>query len=152
DGIVGYLNAQEQTRDLAASVEAAARTVQISFDQYRDGAIDFTPVVLFESTLAGQQDNLAVARGSIALNLIATYRALGGGWEMRLAREGAHDCETRAITVSAGGWTMRLAREGAHGSKPVGAPAEGAPAPGPESLPPASSLPATSGSGSAIPA
>src|SRR5262249_43657062 len=55
DGIVGYLNAQEQTRNLKASVNAASRTVQISFDQYRDGAVDFTPVVLFESTLAGQQ-------------------------------------------------------------------------------------------------
>ena len=89
DGIVGYLNAHEQTRNLNASVNAARRTVQISFGQYHDGVIDFTPVVLFESTLAGQQDSLAVARANIALNLIATYRALGGGWEMRLAREGA---------------------------------------------------------------
>ncbi len=177
DGIVGYLNAQEQTRNLNASVNAASRTVQISFDQYRDGAVDFTPVVLFESTLASQQDSLAVARGSIALNLIATYRALGGGWEMRLARERAHGCETNAMTISAGGWTMRLEREGAHGGEPVVAPAEGAPAPGPESLrlppltakqarrrakgapvpgpeslPPASSLPATPASASVIPA
>ena len=89
DGIVGYLNAHEQTRNLNSSVNAAKRTVQISFDQYHDGVIDFTPVVLFESTLAGQQDSLAVARSSIALNLIAAYRALGGGWEMRLARDGA---------------------------------------------------------------
>ena len=88
DGIVGYLKAHEETRNLNASVNAAERTVQISVDQYRDGVIDFTPVVLFESTLAGQQDNLAVARANIALNLIATYRALGGGWEMRLARGG----------------------------------------------------------------
>jgi outer membrane protein TolC len=153
DAIVGYLNAQEQTRYLEASVNAASRTVQISFDQYRDGAVDFTPVVLFESTLAGQQDNLAVARGSIALNLIATYRALGGGWEMRLAREeGAHGCEKSGITVSAGGWTMRLAREGADGGQPVATPAAGAPAPGPDFLPPASSVPATLGSASSIPA
>jgi outer membrane protein TolC len=128
DGIVGYLNSQEQTRNLEASVNAADRTVQISFDQYRDGAVDFTPVVLFESTLAGQQDDLAVARGNIALNLIATYRALGGGWEMRLAREGAHGCE------------------------PVVPPTEGAPAPGPESLSPASSLPGTPSPASVIPA
>src|SRR5262245_840195 len=112
DGIVGYLKAQEQTRNLNASVNAAERTVQISFDQYRDGAVDFTPVVLFESTLAGQQDNLALARGNIALSLIATYRALGGGWEMRLARDGANGCETTPIKLSAGGWTMRLEKDG----------------------------------------
>ena len=63
---------------------------KISIDQYRDGVIDFTPVVLFESTLASQQDSFTVARASIALNLIATYRALGGGWEMRLARDGGY--------------------------------------------------------------
>jgi outer membrane protein TolC len=152
DGIVAYLNAQEQTRNLEGSVNAADRTVQISFDQYRYGAVDFTPVVLFESTLASQQDDLAVARGSIALNLIATYRALGGGWEMRLAREGAHGGEPTALTISAGGWTMRLAREGAHAGEPVAAPAEAAPAPGPETLPPASSARATLGPPSALPA
>jgi outer membrane protein TolC len=92
NSIVAFLNAQEETDRLAASVAAAARTVQISFDQYRLGAIDFTPVVLFESTLAQQQDQLAVSRGSITLNLIATYRALGGGWEMRLSRDGGTRC------------------------------------------------------------
>jgi outer membrane protein TolC len=151
DGIVGYLKAQEQTHNLEASVNAASRTVQISFDQYREGAVDFTPVVLFESTLAGQQDALAVARGNIALNLIATYRALGGGWEMRLAREGGHGRETTPFAISAGGWTVCLTREGAHGGEPVVVPAERAPAPGPESPPPASSLPATPGSASVVP-
>jgi outer membrane protein TolC len=177
DGIVGYLKAQEQTRNLNSSVNAAQRTVQISFDQYRDGAIDFTPVVLFESTLAGQQDSLAVARGNIALSLIATYRALGGGWQMRLAREGTHVCETPAIRITAGGWTMHLAKEAADRGAPVMAPAaaapasgpepltlpplttkpatrfaEGAPVTGPEVLPPASSLPATLGRPTEIPA
>jgi outer membrane protein TolC len=88
DSIVGFLNSQEQTARLAASSDAAARTLEISYDQYRLGAIDFTPVVLFESTLAQQQDQLATSQGSIVLNLIATYRALGGGWEMRLTRDG----------------------------------------------------------------
>ena len=90
DAIIGFLKAQEQTDRLAASVVAAARTVEITFDQYRLGAVDFTPVVLFQSTLAQQQDQLVVSRGSIVLNLIATYRALGGGWEMRLSRDGGH--------------------------------------------------------------
>ena len=88
---MAFLDSQDRARRLAASVVAAARTVEISFDQYRLGAIDFTPVVLFESTLAEQQDQLAVSQGSIALNLIATYRALGGGWQMRLTRDGGSD-------------------------------------------------------------
>jgi hypothetical protein len=35
-----------------------------------------------------EQDNLAVAQGNIALYLINVYRALGGGWEIRLQEEG----------------------------------------------------------------
>jgi hypothetical protein len=34
---------------------------------------------------------MAVSQGDIALNLIATYRALGGGWQMRLIRDGGSD-------------------------------------------------------------
>ena len=39
------------------------------------------------STVAEQQDLEVVARGNITLNFIATYRAIGGGWEMRLTRD-----------------------------------------------------------------
>jgi hypothetical protein len=34
-----------------------------------------------------QQDQLAVAQGNIALNLIEVYRAVGGGWELRLQND-----------------------------------------------------------------
>jgi hypothetical protein len=114
DSIVGFLNAQEQTDRLAASSDAAARTLEISYDQYRLGAIDFTPVVLFESTLAQQQDQLATSQGSIALNLIAIYRALGGGWEMRLTRDGGAACLAGMTPASAGPVppTQRSAQDG----------------------------------------
>jgi len=91
DGIIAFLRSQEQASRLGASVEAANRTVVITGEQYRQGAVDFTPLFLFQDTLTQTQDQLAVARGNIALSLIATYRALGGGWEMRLAREGQSD-------------------------------------------------------------
>jgi NodT family efflux transporter outer membrane factor (OMF) lipoprotein len=85
DAMIVFLRSQEQARHLDASVAAAARTVQITNDQYSEGEVDFTPVFLFESTLTQQQDQLAVAQGDIALGLIAVYRALGGGWQIRLA-------------------------------------------------------------------
>ena len=81
NGIVGFLKAQERTASLDASVTAAQRTVDISIDQYRGGLIDFTPVVLYESTLASQQDNFTVARADIALepdrHLPRSWRRLG---------------------------------------------------------------------------
>jgi len=95
DAVVGFLKAQERARLLGDSVNAAARTVEITHDQYREGVIDFTPVFLFEGTLAEQQDQLALARGEIALNLVDLYRALGGGWEMRLQGDGGGQSTTQ---------------------------------------------------------
>jgi len=78
-----FLAAQDEASALAESVTASRRTVEITLDQYAAGAIDFTPVFLFQATLTEQEDALAVSRGQIALNLVALYRALGGGWEIR---------------------------------------------------------------------
>jgi len=57
--------------------------------QYKTGTIDFNRVFNLESTQVQQQDRLATAQGDIALNLIAVYRALGGGWELRLQKDPA---------------------------------------------------------------
>jgi NodT family efflux transporter outer membrane factor (OMF) lipoprotein len=85
DSIVAFLRSQEQAQHLNDSVVAAARTVEITNEQYNQGAIDFTPVFIFQETLTEQQDELAVSQGDIALSLIGVYRALGGGWQIRLA-------------------------------------------------------------------
>jgi NodT family efflux transporter outer membrane factor (OMF) lipoprotein len=81
DAVIGFLKSQERVRALELSVAAAQRTVDITNDQYKEGVVDFTAVYLFEGTLADQQDQLAIARGDIALNLVELYRSLGGGWE-----------------------------------------------------------------------
>lgn len=96
DAIIAFLQSQEQAEFLKASVDAAMRTVEITSEQYRHGAVDFTPLFVFESTLTEQQDQFAVARGNIALSLISTYRSLGGGWEIRLEREATSDSITPA--------------------------------------------------------
>jgi NodT family efflux transporter outer membrane factor (OMF) lipoprotein len=82
-GLRGFLRSREQTESLAASVKAAAAATEIGVGQYRAGTIDFNRVFNLETTQVQLQDQLAVAQGNIALNLIATYRSLGGGWEIR---------------------------------------------------------------------
>jgi NodT family efflux transporter outer membrane factor (OMF) lipoprotein len=79
----GFLRSQEQAEDLARSVRAAKKALAIGKDQYRVGVIPFNTVFNLEITQVQQQDQLAIAAGNIALNLIAVYRALGGGWELR---------------------------------------------------------------------
>jgi hypothetical protein len=46
--------------------------------------IDFTAVFTAEQFLVQQENAYAQAEGDIALGLITVYRALGGGWELRL--------------------------------------------------------------------
>jgi NodT family efflux transporter outer membrane factor (OMF) lipoprotein len=86
-GIITFLNARREADDLAGSVKDAQRTVQITMEQWRAGAADFTPVFVAEQFLAQDQIQYAQALGDIALGLITVYRAMGGGWEMRLTEQ-----------------------------------------------------------------
>jgi outer membrane protein TolC len=80
----GFLRSQEQAADLARSVTAATSATAVEEKLYYDIKADVNRLFTLEATQVQQQDNLAVAQGNIALNLINVYRALGGGWELRL--------------------------------------------------------------------
>ncbi len=81
DALVGFIQAQQQAARLEASVREAEAAVQLVVTQYEGGVSDINRLFNAQSTLVNQQDQLATARGSIALNLIQVFRALGGGWE-----------------------------------------------------------------------
>ena len=83
----GFLRSREQAEDLDRSVKAATAATELGVQQYRTGIIDFNRVFNLETTQVQQQDQLAVAAGNIALNLVNVYRALGGGWELRLQKD-----------------------------------------------------------------
>ena len=84
DGVTRFLNAQDQTLVLSESVAAAERALDLTLTQYRQGAVDFNRVFTIQDTRVDQQDAYAASQGNIALGLIAVYKALGGGWEIRL--------------------------------------------------------------------
>lgn len=83
----GFLRSQEQVDSLTKSVAAAVDAVEIGEELFRTIKADANRLFILETTQLQQQNNLAIAQGNIALNLINVYRALGGGWEIRL-REG----------------------------------------------------------------
>jgi NodT family efflux transporter outer membrane factor (OMF) lipoprotein len=87
DGIATFINSREQAEFLQRSVAAAEGALRIALLQYREGIADFTTVLTAEQNLYQAQNNLALATGSIALGLITTYRALGGGWQIREGRD-----------------------------------------------------------------
>jgi NodT family efflux transporter outer membrane factor (OMF) lipoprotein len=85
DGLVTFLRAQTRTRFQSESVDRAQKAVTLGLVQYQAGTVDFTRITQLEQNLVLQQNTLAQARGEIAQGLIQIYRALGGGWEFRLA-------------------------------------------------------------------
>jgi hypothetical protein len=83
DGLVTFLKAQKSMEKQRASEEHAHKAFKIGQDDFKAGIIDLTRLTQLETTLVQLQDNLAQARGQIALGLIQVYKALGGGWQIR---------------------------------------------------------------------
>ncbi|WP_129775933.1 efflux transporter outer membrane subunit [Peristeroidobacter soli] len=83
DSLVGYLKAQEVTGFQQNAANSARRSVELAFIQYREGAVDFQRVLDAQRSQLQEENNLARARSAVATNLIALYKALGGGWETR---------------------------------------------------------------------
>ncbi len=84
NGVVTFLRGQERTRFQLESVDQAKKAVQIALVQYKAGTVDFTTVTQVEQTLVAQENTLAIAQGEIITGLVQVYRALGGGWEIRI--------------------------------------------------------------------
>jgi NodT family efflux transporter outer membrane factor (OMF) lipoprotein len=85
NALVGFLRAQQQVKYLRTSTKAAEESLTLVRAQYEGGKTDFNRVLTVEQLLTQQEDQLAVARGTVAQNLILLYRALGGGWQIRFA-------------------------------------------------------------------
>ncbi len=82
DAMVGFLRSHEEVALLGSSVEAATRSVDLSLIQYQEGSVDFQRVLDSQNRLVIQQDQWTEARGNVSRNLIAMYKALGGGWQV----------------------------------------------------------------------
>jgi len=83
NGLVGYLRALEQAQFYALSVEALKEAVGLSLLQYKEGESSYQRVLDSQANLVQLEDDWVESRSAVAQNLIATYKALGGGWEIR---------------------------------------------------------------------
>jgi NodT family efflux transporter outer membrane factor (OMF) lipoprotein len=83
DALAGYLRSQEAlVFDQKAEI-AARRSVELALVQYREGAADYQRVLDAQRSLLERQNRLAQTNSAVTTNLIALYKALGGGWETR---------------------------------------------------------------------
>ncbi|APZ91577.1 TolC family protein [Fuerstiella marisgermanici] len=83
DGIIDFLRFHDQLKHQEISAKAAARTAELGRFRYEAGKIAFNSVFVYEADLVSKQDSLIQTRANAALALINTYKALGGGWQIR---------------------------------------------------------------------
>ena len=83
DAIIAYLNGKQQTEILNRTVVSAMRSSQLSVLRYKEGFSDYQRVLDAQQALFTQQQRYVDAQGSNVSNLIALYKALGGGWQIR---------------------------------------------------------------------
>lgn len=87
DSIAAFLGSRREVSVLDTGAEASNRAVELANLQYREGAVDYIRVLNAQQDLFIAQERQVTARGSVAFNLVALYRALGGGWEMRAGND-----------------------------------------------------------------
>jgi outer membrane protein TolC len=85
NALIGFLKAQQQVVYLQKSVLASRDSLELVQAQYDAGKTDFNRVFNIQQLLTQQEDQLAVAEGTVAGGLVQLYKSLGGGWQIRLA-------------------------------------------------------------------
>ncbi len=80
NGLAAFHNEQLRVAELARGVEAAKLAVRVSAVRYERGLASFQRVVDTQRQLLTLEDQYATSRGTVLLNLIRVYKALGGGW------------------------------------------------------------------------
>lgn len=82
DSLVAHAKEQVRLRTLTEAVAADSRAVEIANALYTGGIGDFLNVLDSQRSLYLSQDQMVQSESTVTTNLIALYKALGGGWEM----------------------------------------------------------------------
>jgi NodT family efflux transporter outer membrane factor (OMF) lipoprotein len=83
DALVAAAKEQERRRALTDAVTASRKAVELSTALYGAGETDFLSALIAQRALLAAEDALVQSTGTTSTQLIALYKALGGGWEAR---------------------------------------------------------------------
>lgn len=81
NALSAHVRDQRRKADLQASVAASRRALDLAMERYTGGLENFLSVLDAQRSLYAAQDLLIQSESSTAVDLIAVYKALGGGWE-----------------------------------------------------------------------
>jgi len=79
--LVAYAKEQERRKQLSVAVTNNRKAVDVSMKLYVAGKTDFLNVLTAQRSLYTSEDALVQSTRTVDTNLIALYKALGGGWE-----------------------------------------------------------------------
>jgi NodT family efflux transporter outer membrane factor (OMF) lipoprotein len=83
------LDANRQRQEFLAASERAAADAADTLDvRYRNGLVPFTEVIEARQKLLDAQNVSLDARAATAADVISLYKALGGGWDMEVPKNG----------------------------------------------------------------
>ena len=82
DAMIGYVQEQERRESLASAVDASRTAVRLVRELYTSGLTDFQNVQDTERSRFELEDQFFESEGQVVQNLIALYKALGGGWDV----------------------------------------------------------------------
>lgn len=85
DALAAYRTEQLRRNALADAVDASQQAVSLARQQYQRGVVDFLVVLDTQRSLFEAQTVLAQSDSAISTDLVALYKALGGGWEIAAA-------------------------------------------------------------------
>jgi outer membrane protein TolC len=80
NALVNYSQEQERRDRLNQAVGQSQLAVELATEQYRAGLVDFLSVLDAQRELYANEDQFAQSQTSVATNVIALYRTVGGGW------------------------------------------------------------------------
>jgi NodT family efflux transporter outer membrane factor (OMF) lipoprotein len=80
DALARFKTEDDRRANLVQSVNAAHNTLTIAEDQYNAGVVSFINVLQAENALLNSRDQLIQSDAQTLSDLVAVYKALGGGW------------------------------------------------------------------------
>jgi NodT family efflux transporter outer membrane factor (OMF) lipoprotein len=81
NALVAYNREQVRRQSLRTAAESSRRAASLAVRLNNAGVVDFLNVLTAQQTLYQSQLQLAQSDQAIATDLVALYKALGGGWE-----------------------------------------------------------------------
>ena len=87
NSLVAYQQEQHRLEKLRHAVDASQQALNLSTENYKQGIVRFQTVLDAQRTLLSLQDQVVSSQATVALQRVALFKAIGGGWESPTAEE-----------------------------------------------------------------